>query len=365
MTRTYLAAACLLVAAALPGHAATPPCRSQPNETLAQLLACIKAPDLWRHLAAFQQIADNNPDKQGHGNRDTGTAGYQQSVAYVAGLMQQAGYTVTIQTYTIGAGAVPGRGGPHGTKPGALAAPIEDYNLIAESPYGDPAHTIVVDAHLDSIYGAGMLDNASGATTILEVALKLAKTHTRNRLRYVWFGGEEIGLFGSRYYTQHLSAAERKQIAFDLDVDVTATPNFDILVADPGHAPNKQQFPPNVVPQSRRGNDLFLDYFRTVGAAATLASFGNEGTDSNNFSLVGIPNSGILTNQDCCKRAWEVKLWGGFRGNYEGKIPSFNGGCVDRPHRWCDNLTNNDPFIFELVSKGVAYTIWKLAQGPA
>jgi hypothetical protein len=36
-----------------------------------------------------------------------------------------------------------------------------DYNLIAESPFGDPNHTVIVEGHLDSIYGAGMLDNAS------------------------------------------------------------------------------------------------------------------------------------------------------------------------------------------------------------
>ena len=60
-----------------------------------------------------------------------------------------------------------------------------DYNLIADSPYGDPDHVVVVDAHLDAIYGAGMLDNASGSATILEIALKMARTRTRNQLRYI------------------------------------------------------------------------------------------------------------------------------------------------------------------------------------
>jgi hypothetical protein len=32
------------------------------------------------------------------------------------------------------------------------------------------------------------------------------------------------------------------------------------------------------------------------------------------------------------------------------------------PHRWCDNLSNNDPFVFELVSKGVAAVTLKLAN---
>jgi hypothetical protein len=37
-----------------------------------------------------------------------------------------------------------------------------DFNLIADSPFGDPNQVVVIDAHLDSIFGAGILDNASG-----------------------------------------------------------------------------------------------------------------------------------------------------------------------------------------------------------
>ena len=221
---------------------------------------------------------------------------------------------------------------------------------------------VVVDAHLDAIYGAGMLDNASGSTTILEVALNLAKTPTQNRLRYIWFGGEELGLLGSHYYTQHLSPADLHRIAFDVDADVTATPNYDILIADPRRAFDVKRFPPNVVPESKLGNALFADFFHTGGIIFRAATFGNDGTDSNAFSLVGVPNTGILTQQDCCKKRWEKRLWGGFLGNYEGDVPSFNGGCVDKPRRWCDNLSNNDPFVLELASKAVAYVTFNLAN---
>ncbi|HTZ70566.1 MAG TPA: hypothetical protein VMB71_07950, partial [Acetobacteraceae bacterium] len=174
-----------------------------------------------------------------------------------------------------------------------------------------------------------------------------------------------LGLLGSHYYTRHLKAAELRRIVFDVDVDVTATPNFDVLVADPRYAHDVSRFPPNVVPDSKIGNRLFATYFRSIGIPSQNARFGNDGTDSNSFSLVGVPNTGILTNQDCCKHAWEVKIWGGFLGNYEGKIPGFNGGCVDQPHRWCDNLFNNDPLVLEFVSKAVAYVTFKLANDRA
>ncbi len=101
----------------------------------------------------------------------------------------------------------------------------------------------MVDAHLDAIYGAGMLDNASGSATILEIALKLAKTTTRNQLRYIWFGGEELGLFGSFHYTQALAPSELGRIVFDIDADVTATPNYVYAIADPANSGGVEQLP--------------------------------------------------------------------------------------------------------------------------
>src|SRR5439155_8337055 len=76
----------------------------------------------------------------------------------------------------------------------------DDYNVIAESKGGDSNHVVVVDAHLDAIYGAGMLDNASGSVTILDIARMLKNVTPTNKLRFIWFGGEELGLLGSSYY---------------------------------------------------------------------------------------------------------------------------------------------------------------------
>ena len=361
----------------VPADAAAPQisaraCEQRVNDTLTKIEQCIDRRSLWLRLAHFQKIADANRGPHGHGNRDTGTPGYRASVAYVAAVMRQAGYHVTIQRYVYtGSDASPrsrGRRGPLAIDRRWRSAIRErpgsdiDYNVIADSPFGDPHNTVVIDAHLDSIYGAGMLDNASGSTTILEVALAMAKTHTLNRLRYIWFGGEELGLLGSQYYTTHLSSSALHDIDFDVDVDVTATPNFDILIADPENSFEAKRFPPNVIPESTVGNDYFADFFERGGVVARAARFGNDGTDSLSFSIAGVPNTGVLTQQDCCKRSWETKLWGGFLGDYEGTVPGVNGGCVDRPHRFCDNLSNNDPFVFELVSRSVAYATFGLAN---
>ena len=108
-----------------------------------------------------------------------------------------------------------------------------DWNVIADSKGGDPNNVLVIDAHLDAIYGAGMLDNASGSAAILDIAQQLKNTNTRNKLRFIWFGGEELGLLGSDFYVNTLPRDELAKIKFDLDADVLATPNYVAGVLDP------------------------------------------------------------------------------------------------------------------------------------
>jgi len=77
--------------------------------------------------------------------------------------------------------------------------------------------------------------------------------------------------------------------------------------------------------------DQAVEYLDSIGKNDEFLS--PVGTDAFSFNEVGIPASGVLTGQDCCKSQEEVALFGGFTGNYEGNIPSFDGGCVDNPFR--------------------------------
>ncbi|NUR98967.1 MAG: M28 family peptidase [Kribbellaceae bacterium] len=240
-----------------------------------------------------------------------------------------------------------------------------DWNVIADSKGGDPNNILVIDAHLDAIFGAGMLDNASGSATILDIAQQLKNTNTRNKLRFIWFGGEELGLFGSQYYVNTLPASELAKIKFDLDADVTATPNYVAGVLDPkdgvtlfGRQPGTAM-PPSIFAPSAIGRDFGIDYLNSIGKNHIL--FSADGTDAFEFQLAGVPASGVLTGQDCCKLASDVALFGGVEGNFEGNIPSTDGGCVDNPFRWCDNLNNNDPAVLTWMSKTFANMVGHMA----
>jgi hypothetical protein len=240
----------------------------------------------------------------------------------------------------------------------------DDYNVIADSKGGDPNHVVVVDAHLDAIYGAGMLDNASGSATILDIAQEMRKVTPRNKLRFIWFGGEELGLLGSDYYVNNLSPAELGKIGYDLDADVTATPNYMVGVLDPAGVDLfgrtvSTTFPPQVYQPSTVARDQGIQYFNSAGLNHEL--FSPVGTDAYSFNMAGIPASGVLTGQDCCKTQQDVALFGGSLGNFEGNVPSTDGGCVDNPFRWCDNLSNNDPNVLTFMSKGFANMVVNMA----
>jgi hypothetical protein len=98
-----------------------------------------------------------------------------------------------------------------------------------------------------------------------------------------------------------------------------------------------------------------------LGGACAHEFLSPVGTDAFSFNAVGIPASGVLTGQDCCKTQDEVDLFGGYTGNYEGNIPSFDGGCVDNPFRWCDNLSNNDPEVLTFMSRAFANQVVQMA----
>ena len=239
-----------------------------------------------------------------------------------------------------------------------------DYNLIADSPGGDKNHTVVVDAHLDAIYGAGMLDNASGSATILDIAQMLKNVNPTNHLRFIWFGGEELGLLGSQYYVGNLSSTERSHIAYDLDADVTATPNYTLGILDPAgpdlfSGTSTATFPNRVYKPSLVARDAGVDYLSSQGLNHEF--FSPVGTDAFSFNQAGIPASGVLTGQDCCKTQHEVDLFGGQLGNFEGTLGSFDGGCVDNPFLWCDNLDNNDPWVLTTMTRDFATMVLRMA----
>ena len=47
----------------------------------------------------------------------------------------------------------------------------------------------------------------------------MANVNPENKVRFAWWGAEEVNLIGSDYYVSNLSDEERKSIAMYLDFD--------------------------------------------------------------------------------------------------------------------------------------------------
>jgi Zn-dependent M28 family amino/carboxypeptidase len=98
-TRTAaLAAVLLAVTTGVTATTATaaPPaaCATRVNSTIDRLLECVELDGVRAHQAALQDIADDNGS-----TRVSGSAGYDESVDYVAAKLQAAGWSVTLQPF--------------------------------------------------------------------------------------------------------------------------------------------------------------------------------------------------------------------------------------------------------------------------
>jgi hypothetical protein len=84
-------------------------------------------------------------------------------------------------------------------------------NVIAEVPGSDPqAGVILVGGHLDSWdLGTGAIDDGAGVAISAAAAKLIMDAGTPKRtIRVVWFGAEEVGLFGGIAYAKKHAAAD-------------------------------------------------------------------------------------------------------------------------------------------------------------
>ncbi len=94
------------------------------------------------------------------------------------------------------------------------------YNVIAQPPGVDQCETIT-GGHYDSVAaGPGASDNATGTATVLEIAALMAHNGEMASNCFVLFGGEELGLLGSKYYVSQLTQDEKDHIKAMLNLDM-------------------------------------------------------------------------------------------------------------------------------------------------
>ncbi|MFJ8664482.1 M28 family metallopeptidase [Streptomyces sp. NPDC093600] len=267
-----------------------------------------------QHLADFQSIANANG-----GNRAHGRPGYKASIDFVKAKLDAAGYTTSVQQFSY-----------NGTT---------GYNLIADWPGGDPGQVIMAGAHLDSVSsGAGINDNGSGSAAVLETALAVSRAGLKptKHLRFGWWGAEELGLVGSKYYVNNLPTTERSKFSGYLNFDMIGSPNPGYFVYDDD--PTIEQ--------------TFKSYFAGLGVPTEIETEGDGRSDHASFKNVGIPVGGLFTGASRVKTSAQVQKWGGTTTAFDR--------CY---HSSCDTTSNINDTALDRNSDAVAHAVWTLSAG--
>ncbi|MCP3422820.1 M28 family peptidase [Nocardioides pinisoli] len=227
------------------------------------------------------------------------------------------------------------------------------YNVIAETPGGDPEEVVVVGAHLDSVpRGPGINDNGSGSAAILAMAEALQGRDVHNKVRFAWWNAEEFGLLGSAYYVSQLSQEQKDDIALNLNFDMIGSPNYVRFVYDGDNS----GFP--VGPGAAAGPDgsgliekVFHDYFGAVGIASAETPFSGR-SDYGPFIAAGIPAGGLFTGAEGIKTAAQAAVFGGTAG--QAYDPCY--------HLACDTFANNSNAALDEMGDAAAHTLLTFAR---
>lgn len=143
------------------------------------------------------------------GSRPAGTEAEERAAEFLADQFQALGYHVELAPFSFTTRIASGT----------------SQNVVARHPDEDPeAPLVIVGAHYDSVVGSpGANDNASGTATVLELARDLeARPIEGVAIRYVAFGAEEVGLFGSQNFVARLSAPDRRRLRLAMSIDMMA-----------------------------------------------------------------------------------------------------------------------------------------------
>ncbi|MBM9461708.1 M28 family peptidase [Nocardioides sp. zg-536] len=225
------------------------------------------------------------------------------------------------------------------------------WNVTAMTRKGTSSNVVMAGAHLDGVVeGAGINDNGSGSAALLEIAVKMAKTPVRNKVRFAWWGAEELGLLGSEHYVANLakkSPASLKKIALYLNFDMIGSPNYGLFVYDGNNSRFTEDDGAATAPKGSAAIErTFHSYFASRGVASEETAFDGR-SDYGPFIDQGIPAGGLFTGAEGVKTAAQAKKWGGTAGVAYDK-------CY---HQACDNLGNVSRRAIGLNSDAMAHAI--------
>jgi len=203
--------------------------------------------------------------------------------------------------------------------------------------------------------------------TILEIALQLGhmlqveRVQLANKVRFCWWGAEEVGLKGSEHYVAYLNQtdqAELSKIALALNFDMVGSPNFIRGVYNGTQGLEYGDQPSDVKQYvghaSEYITELLVSYFDSNNLAYDLTDFSGR-SDYGPFLDFGIPAGGLDTGADGIKTEDERHRFGGMVGIQHD--PCY--------HLHCDTIENLSQEALRDMSAAASYGLERLLAAPA
>nr|WP_276547920.1 M20/M25/M40 family metallo-hydrolase [Brevibacterium luteolum] len=196
---------------------------------------------------------------------------------------------------------------------------VETWNVMAETKAGDPDNVQMMGAHLDGVpEGPGVNDNASGVAGLLAVAEGMAALdyEVDNKVRFGFWGAEEVGLVGSTHYVNDLAQnnpEELKKIKAYLNYDMIGSENYVVGTLDSDGSDVKIPDGVNVPEGSAELEQIFTDFFDANDQPHIGTEFSGR-SDYQAFIDNGVPVSGLFSGADGIKTEADVEKFGGTAG---------------------------------------------------
>ncbi len=161
----------------------------------------------------------------------------------------------------------------------------EDRNVIGLFPGTDPEkakEVVIYSAHYDHVgvdekgeIFNGSDDNASGTSALLEIAEAFGDGPRPARsVAFLWVSGEEKGLLGSQWFSDHMTLPDGYKIVADINLDMVSRNDGKTIGITPSdrHADYSTLIPAAAPPPRKRGSPPSLTPMpSTSGPTATTS----------------------------------------------------------------------------------------------
>ena len=205
--------------------------------------------------------------------------------------------------------------------------------------------------------GSGSAANLALATSLA----RLMKTGNypvyKYRVRFCWWGAEEIGLLGSE---DHVKKANRSQTPggrlkdylINFNYDMLGSPNYMFGIYDGNTA--DPSTPKVALPGSKKITSMFIDWFEQKKLPWNYTEFSGR-SDYGPFLAEGIVAGGLFSGGDEEKSRFERDYYDRMLGSGLGGIAGINHDpCY---HTACDSIANINVFALEKMTQAAAHAL--------